>query len=217
MSMANRWNLDDVMGRSHEFAVSPNYLLGLEPIESAVAVNTKRPASEETGRSGRSAEHSVGLITLYSNNSDNTGVTRERVGSWAELARGGGGSGVAVKPRVHHIARRLGIGACAEILQRYAAGETALALANEFGVSKAAVLNLLRENNVVMRRQPPTEEQRALLVRGYESGLTIAQLEEKYGIPHGSIGRVLKAEGVQMRPRGNVSRRSTGQATSSTP
>ena len=51
MNMANRWNLDDVMALSHEFAVSPNYLLGLEQIESAVPVNTKRPASEETGRS----------------------------------------------------------------------------------------------------------------------------------------------------------------------
>lgn len=55
-------------------------------------------------------------------------------------------------------------------MRRYADGEIAKALAEEYGVARNSVLNLLRENNVVARRQPPTLEQQALLAREYEAG-----------------------------------------------
>ncbi len=46
-------------GRRVVCDVSTDYLLGRASLAAAIAVNTKRPASEETGRSGRSDEHSV--------------------------------------------------------------------------------------------------------------------------------------------------------------
>ncbi|TYL51226.1 helix-turn-helix domain-containing protein [Agromyces mariniharenae] len=51
MNRSNRWNLDEILHLAEIFGVSTDYLLGRAPIESAVPVNTKRPASEETGRS----------------------------------------------------------------------------------------------------------------------------------------------------------------------
>ena len=49
VSGANRWNIDDLIDLSGIFGVSINYLIGKEPIESAVSVNAKVPASRETG------------------------------------------------------------------------------------------------------------------------------------------------------------------------
>jgi hypothetical protein len=98
--------------------------------------------------------------------------------------------------------RRLGRAGRDAIVHRYEAGETAQALADEFNVSKSALLNLLRRSNVVVRRQALTEEQVHALARAYEAGKTIAALEAETGIPHGTIQRALKLKGVKMRPRG---------------
>ena len=48
----NRWNIDEVDALASVFGVTPNYLFGYEPIESAGPVNNKIPASVETGISG---------------------------------------------------------------------------------------------------------------------------------------------------------------------
>ena len=89
-----------------------------------------------------------------------------------------------------------------EVIRRYEAGETAQALAEEFKVSKTALLALLRQNNVVVRRRALTDDQIADLAQRYEAGKTIAALEAETGIPHASIQRALKRAGVQLRPRG---------------
>lgn len=59
------------------------------------------------------------------------------------------------------------------VAARYAAGETSTALAAEYGVAKSTILRLLRENRVVVRRQPLTTEQVSEAVRLYESGLSL--------------------------------------------
>ena len=46
------WNLDELFSLCDIFAVSADYLLGREPIESARPVNAEGPASIETGPSG---------------------------------------------------------------------------------------------------------------------------------------------------------------------
>lgn len=87
-------------------------------------------------------------------------------------------------------------------MRRYTAGETAKALAEEYGVARNAVLNLLRSNNVVVRRQPPSDEQKRRFALEYEAGETIAEIANRTGFSFGSVQKSLYAAGVQMRPRG---------------
>jgi transcriptional regulator with XRE-family HTH domain len=48
MTGRNRWNIDEVDALANVFGVTPNYLFGYEPIESARAVNPRILASVET-------------------------------------------------------------------------------------------------------------------------------------------------------------------------
>ncbi|MFV4913874.1 helix-turn-helix domain-containing protein [Microbacterium lacticum] len=105
------------------------------------------------------------------------------------------------------MSRRLGAAATAEIIDRYGEGETAKALAEEFGIARNSVLNILRDNSVVVRRQPPSSEQQIRLTREYESGATIAELVTRYGHSYGAIRRVLKDSEIQMRARGGSAKR----------
>jgi hypothetical protein len=112
-------------------------------------------------------------------------------------------AGIQITPRqTFKIDRRLGEERCAEIVARYEAGETAQALADEFGVARSALLSMLRSRSVVVRRGALTDKQIEELGRAYSSGATIASLEADTGIPHGTIQRGLKMAGVEMRPRG---------------
>ena len=65
------------------------------------------------------------------------------------------------------------------------------------------LVNLLRSQNVVVRKGALTEEQVEQLRRAYEAATTIAALETQTGIPHGTIQRALNAAGAPMRPRGS--------------
>lgn len=92
-------------------------------------------------------------------------------------------------------------------MRRYVNGETAKALADEYGVARNAVLNLLRSSNIVVRRQPPTDEQKRRFVSDYEAGATIAEIAKRTGFSFGTVQKVLHTASVRMRPRGGVRRR----------
>lgn len=51
----------------------------------------------------------------------------------------------------------------------YEAGESALVLTEEFVVARSALVNLLRSQNVVVRRRALTDEQVSELARAYET------------------------------------------------
>lgn len=103
--------------------------------------------------------------------------------------------------RVHGIADRLGKKKVDRILKRYRAGESARSLAREYDVAPSALVRLLRESSVVMRRKVISSETKALLVKGYEEGATIAELEDRHHLSHGSVLRALHKAGVQMRAK----------------
>ncbi|WP_441005408.1 helix-turn-helix domain-containing protein [Microbacterium sp. CFBP 8790] len=52
-----------------------------------------------------------------------------------------------------------------------------------------------------MRRQPLTKTQRARAVQLYDEGLAIKPIAAELGSSFGAVHRVLKAEGVMLRPR----------------
>jgi len=144
----------------------------------------------------------VALVELFSNNSDGTRITLNQQRSWAAEAARSAPSTLAQVPTPHAVGRRLGPEACADVLRRYAAGETAQALAAEYGVARNAILNLLRANSVVVRRQPPSDEQKLRFVDAYESGSTISDVAKRTGFSFGSVQKALHASGTPMRPRG---------------
>lgn len=107
----------------------------------------------------------------------------------------------APKFQVHSIGERLGQEKVREILRRYRQGESARSLATEYGVAPSALVRLLRENNVVVRRKVVSPETKALLVKEYEEGATVAELEGRHQLSHGSVLRALHKAGVEMRAK----------------
>lgn len=150
----------------------------------------------------------VEVIALCSNNS---ALPRTPVELRALVASGSSGGAKIVRPQIHKLGQRLGEERCAEIAQRYEAGETAQVLADEFGVARSSLVSMLRARHVVVRRRALSAQQIGALCSAYETGTTIAALEASTGIPHGSIQRALKSAGVEMRPRGFQSPSSRSQ------
>jgi hypothetical protein len=103
--------------------------------------------------------------------------------------------------QVHRLEARLGAERVEEIVRRYQAGESARSLANEYGVAPSALIRLLRERNVVVRRQIVTPEQEATMAREYEAGATIAELERMHDFSHGAVLRALHRSGAEMRAK----------------
>jgi DNA-binding NarL/FixJ family response regulator len=84
---------------------------------------------------------------------------------------------------------------------RYRTGEPSTALATDFGVAKTTILGVLRENNVVMRRQSLTSEQFAEAAKLYTAGSSLSQVAAELNLKQDTVRLALKAGGVQLRPR----------------
>ena len=103
--------------------------------------------------------------------------------------------------QIHRLSARLTAEQIADVVRRYEAGESARALAAEYGVATSALIRLLRERHVVVRRQTITSEQEELMTRDYEAGMTVAEIKDKHGISHGAVLRALHRLGVEMRAK----------------
>lgn len=84
-------------------------------------------------------------------------------------------------------------------MRRYEAGESARSIAEKYGVAASALIRLLRENNVVVRRRRITDNEARAMARDYEAGTTMADLEDKYRLSHGTVYRALHRVGVETR------------------
>jgi hypothetical protein len=103
--------------------------------------------------------------------------------------------------QIHRLSARLSAEQIEDVVRRYEARESARTLAAEFGVAPSALLRLLRERNIVVRRQVITQDQEELMARDYEAGMTVAELKEKHRISHGAVLRALHRLGVEMRAK----------------
>jgi len=101
-------------------------------------------------------------------------------------------------------ARRFGSAAVDELVAAYISGAPTTELMKTYGLSKSAVLKLLRDREVPMRRQPLTSEQIQHATALYESGATLVKVSEQLGSPTESIRRALIEAGVTIRPRGRM-------------
>lgn len=113
------------------------------------------------------------------------------------------GSGASVRQTASTVPRRwsrLSPSARAEVVARYEAGEPSTSLAVAFGVAKSTILGVLRDGNVVMRRQPLTSEQVDRARELYESGGSLSQVATALSLKQDTIRLALKAAGVALRP-----------------
>jgi hypothetical protein len=89
-----------------------------------------------------------------------------------------------------------------DIVHRYDdAGETTAQIAAHYGISKTRVALVLREQDVMIRRQGLTEEQLTEAAELYAAGRSLAWLGARYGVSHTTVAAALRRQGIQLRPR----------------
>jgi transposase-like protein len=101
--------------------------------------------------------------------------------------------------RVHAARRRLSANTIQQLATDYQAGVPSTQLAKRYGVSKGAVLRLLREQGIPVRRQSMTAIDIEQAIQLYRSGSSLAAVGAKLGYDHGTIHRALRQAGVAMR------------------
>lgn len=82
------------------------------------------------------------------------------------------------------------------------AGYSTPALAREYGIAKSALLQLLRNEGVPMRKQAITKADAKQAVRLYERGRSITEIVERIGYSYSTVRKSLHESGVMMRPKG---------------
>lgn len=88
----------------------------------------------------------------------------------------------------------------AEIVRRYEEGESARSLAETHGVAASALIRLLRENNVVVKKRKVTDAEARRMATEYQAGATMREIEAMFGLSHGAVSRALHRTGVPLRP-----------------
>jgi lambda repressor-like predicted transcriptional regulator len=97
-----------------------------------------------------------------------------------------------------------------DIVSRYQAGDSTPALARDYGVAKSALLQLLRNEGVPMRKQAITSADAKQAARLYEGGMSITEIVEQIGYSYSTVRKSLHDSGVTMRPKG-IKRSSSGK------
>lgn len=111
-----------------------------------------------------------------------------------------GDSGRKLQPRVKRRWNRLSDDQRAKAAHGYETGDTTTQLAKDYGVAKSTIIGVLRERNVVVRRQPLTSEQVGEAARLYESGLSLSQVAKRLNVNQETMRVAIIGAGIQIRP-----------------
>jgi transposase-like protein len=101
--------------------------------------------------------------------------------------------------RSHRISARLSPEELDDIVEAYAAGAPAAAVAAEFGVSESAVKRLVRQRGGEIRLQPLPHDIIDKAAALYKSGMSVQAVADQLRVPKSTLLRTLKKHGVQMR------------------
>jgi hypothetical protein len=101
--------------------------------------------------------------------------------------------------RVHAARRRLSAEIIQQLLTDYQAGVPSAQLAQRHGISKGAVLRLLREHQVPVRLQRITPAEVEQAIQLYEAGNSLAVVGNRLGYSPGTIHLALRRAGVDLR------------------
>lgn len=166
---------------------------------SATADYSTAGKKESADRSGEFNDLEADVISLLSNQSD-VALTPDGI---RRLAATEGDPEPPAEPSVfkhHRLETRLGADGVAVVVSRYEAGESANTIAKDIGVAPSALVRLLRNQNVVIRKRIVTNDETQQLAREYKAGATMAELEQKHQLSHGAVFRALRRAGVETRP-----------------
>jgi len=141
----------------------------------------------------------LAVVNDLCSNHWNLPFTPDELRKLATPGERGNGSNPEFSLRSQPLPRRLGPKKVTDIMQRYEAGESARSLADRHGVATSALIRLLRENNVVVRKRKVTDAETRRMAKDYEAGATMRELEAKYGLSHGAVSRALHRSGVKTR------------------
>ena len=108
------------------------------------------------------------------------------------------------EPKTRRPWNRLSEKSRAQVITRYQSGKTSSVLAQEYGVAKSTILNILRANNVVVRRQSPPPEIVAEAARLHVSGLSLSLVAEQLDVNQETMRVAILAAGVVVRPARHV-------------
>ena len=143
----------------------------------------------------------AGMIDVFSNNSESI-FTPVKLRELAQSSATREPEEPAAEFQVHRLSSRFSAEQIGEIVQRYEAGASARSLASDYDVAPSALIRLLREQKVVMRRRFVTSELEQELARSYAAGATVAELEAQHELSHNAVLRALHRAGVEMRGKG---------------
>ncbi|WP_156495971.1 hypothetical protein [Microbacterium sp. T32] len=85
------------------------------------------------------------------------------------------------------------------MVRLYSSGATSTALAGDFKVAKSTILRILRENGVVVRRQPLTAKQVKEAKRLYGSGFSLSEVAEQMKVNQETMRVAIIKVGVELR------------------
>ena len=103
-------------------------------------------------------------------------------------------------------ANRLNDTQLVRLVEQYKSGATVYELASEFAIDRRTVSNHLKQQGVIMRLQPLTEETVDEIVRLYDSGLSMSKVGQQISFSADSVSSHLRKRGVKTRdPRGPIS------------
>lgn len=144
----------------------------------------------------------AGVIELLSNQ-ENDDVTVDRlleISGRAPLETADAPSdGPEPALQIQNLSKRLSPDEIAAAIARYESGESARAIAADIGVAGSALVRLLREKGVVVKKTRVSLEKATRMAKQYEAGATMRELEARYKLSHGAVYRALHRVGVEMR------------------
>jgi hypothetical protein len=120
--------------------------------------------------------------------------------SLTQIERSGPRPERAPRIRALNTERLLGEDRVRELLARYAAGESASAIGEEFGVTGSSVMRLVHKHGLAARYQTPSDEVTAQTVERYEAGLSLQRLADQFGFSKSAIRRALITVDITLRP-----------------
>jgi DNA-directed RNA polymerase specialized sigma24 family protein len=103
--------------------------------------------------------------------------------------------------RTRQAQRRLQEAEAKELVAGYVAGSTVYELADQFGVHRHTVSEILERHGVARRHQRLSPEQLDLVCTLYESGLSLTKVGNRLGRPAETVRQALIKAGVEIRPR----------------
>lgn len=81
----------------------------------------------------------------------------------------------------------------------FEAGERERSISARYGVSTSAVVNLLRDNAIVVNNRGVTDAEAREMAMEYEAGSSTRELEAKHELSHGAVVRAQHRVGATMR------------------